>query len=65
MANLGGDAVSDCTVRTVEELHKMGKMIAIHVSDPFYFQCQSIKDKSSYSIDRLKKYTNNISIGNN
>lgn len=65
VANLGGDAAAACAITTVESLTKLGKKPIIHVSEPFHFQSQVVKQKAINSIAELRSLGCEVSIGNN
>ena len=65
VANLGGDAAAACAIKTVESFAKLGKNSIAHVSEPFHFQSQVVKQKAINSIAELKSLGCEVSIGNN
>lgn len=65
VVNLGGNSASICAEEIVAILYQLGKKIIIHVSTPFYFQSRSNMERTEKSLSKLRRYTPNISIGDN
>lgn len=65
VVNLGGNATSICAEEIVTILYQLGKKIIVHVSTPFYFQSKSNMERTESSLSKLRRYTPDISIGDN
>jgi len=65
VVNLGGDAASECAIKTINILKKANKKAVIHVSTPFHFQSNMVKKKAQDSIKKLKLPNSEVFVGNN